>query len=242
MRILLERAHRLRGTLAPSRRDEELEEELRFHLELAAEDARRRGHQGEEAIRAARIRAGGLGQALDTVRDQRGIPWLDDLARDVSYALRMLRRTPTFTAVAVLTLGLGIGATTAMFTLVNAVLLRPLPYIAPDRLVVVGDRDADGSIGNSGFTTFADLQDRAHAFEQLVAVRPWTPSMVTADRAERVSALRVSWRYFSMLGVVPAFGRDFTAADDRPDAWRVLIISERYGTHDSARIPRRSAA
>jgi putative ABC transport system permease protein len=225
MRILLEWAHRLRGTMRPSRQDEELEEELRFHLELAAEEARRRGHHGDEAIRAARIRAGGLGQALDTMRDQRGIPWLDDLARDVVYAVRTLRRTPTFTAIAVLTLGLGIGANTAMFTLVNAVLLRPLPYGAPDRLFVVGDRDADGSIGNNGFTTFADLQDRARAFEHLVAIRQWMPSMVTADGAERVPALRVSWRYFPMLGVVPAFGRDFSAADDRPDAWRVLIIS-----------------
>src|SRR6185436_14585091 len=92
MRVLREWIHRLRGTLLPSRRDADLEEELRLHLAMAAEEARRRGLEPADAVRAARIEAGAASQAMDTLRDQRGLPWLDDLARDVSHGLRTIRR------------------------------------------------------------------------------------------------------------------------------------------------------
>ena len=135
MRVLREWMHRLRGTLLPSRRDADLEEELRLHLAMAAEDARRRGLEPADAVRAARIEAGGASQAMDALRDQRGLPWLDDLARDVSHGLRTLRRTPVFTVVALLTLALGIGANTAIFSIVNGVILRPLDYPKPEQLM-----------------------------------------------------------------------------------------------------------
>src|SRR5947207_8384181 len=102
---------------------------------MAAEEARRRGLETADAVRAARIEAGGASQAMDTLRDQRGLPWLDDLARDVSHGLRTLRRTPVFTAVALLTLALGVGANTAIFSIVNGVILRRLDYSRPEQLM-----------------------------------------------------------------------------------------------------------
>ena len=104
-------------------------------MEMAAEDARRRGLDPADASRAARIEAGGASQAMDALRDQRGLPWLDDLARDVRHGLRTLRRTPVFTAVALLTLALGIGANTAIFSIVHGVILRPLDYPKPEQLM-----------------------------------------------------------------------------------------------------------
>src|SRR5262245_50058008 len=118
---------RLAGTLRPRRRDADLEEELRLHLDLAAADAERRG----EPARNASLRLGGVAPAMDVMRDQRGLPWLDDAIRDLRYGLRALRRQPVFTAVAILTLALGIGANTAIFSLADAVLLRALPVSRP---------------------------------------------------------------------------------------------------------------
>src|SRR4030095_4467688 len=126
------------------------EEELRLHLDLVTEDARRRGNDPDEAVRIARIESGGGSRAMDAMRDQRGLPWLEDLARDLSYALRTLRRNPGFTATAMLSLALGIGANTGIFSLVDQVLLRRLPVSDPERLVMLNWRGFDASVVQQG--------------------------------------------------------------------------------------------
>ena len=136
--------HRLRewvvrvwGSIGWRGRDADLEQELRLHLELAAEDERRRSDAGEGAVRAAAIRSGGVAQAMEALRDQRGLSWLDELIHDVRHGLRTLRRSPMFASVVLLTLAIGIGANTAVFSVVNSVLLKPLPYPDADELVAV---------------------------------------------------------------------------------------------------------
>ena len=151
---------------------------------------------------------------------------LVDIGRDVRYAARLLRRTPGFTAVALVTLALGIGANTAIFSVVNAVLLRPLPYASPERLVMIGDRGPDGAAGNVGYTTFLDWRDRSHAFEEMALIRSWTPTLMADGGPERIGGMRVSANFFHMLGVRPAIGRDFHAGEDTPNGWRVVVLSD----------------
>jgi hypothetical protein len=137
MTTLREGVSRLWGTLRPHS-NHEWQDELRLHLELAAEDAQRRGDSPDHAARAARLRAGSIPQAIEALHDQHGFPWVEDLARDLRHGLLALKRNPAFTTIAVLTLALGVGVNSAIFSVVYAVLLRPLPYHEPDRLVSAG--------------------------------------------------------------------------------------------------------
>jgi putative ABC transport system permease protein len=162
-----------------------------------------------------------------------------DVARDLRHAARMLRRTPGFAAAAIVTLALGIGANTAIFSVLNAVLLRPLPYADPDRLVMLGDRGPDGSPGNTGYTTFLDWRERTHTFEEMAMIRSWIPTLIANGEPERISGLRVTANFLHMLGVKPALGRDFAAAEDTPAGWRLVILSDslwrrRFGADPSA--------
>lgn len=152
--------------------------------------------------------------------------FLDNFRHDLTFGVRTLLAAPVFTAAAVITLAIGIGAFTAIGTAASRALLRPLPYAEGHRLVFLGHPNPDGSIGNVGFETFADWRSRAKGFDQFSIIRGWTPTLVTADGAISLSAMRVSWNYFRMLGVKPALGRDFDEADDHPDQWRVVVISD----------------
>ncbi len=138
MRVLREWLHRLWGALRRNATDRQLEGELRFHLEMAEEELRGKGYSRSEAARLARVRLGGVPQAM---RDQRGWPWLDDLRVDLRIGVRGLARRPGFTATAVLTLSIGIGATAAVATVMNGLLFQPLPVPDPEELVMVAQFD-----------------------------------------------------------------------------------------------------
>ena len=151
---------------------------------------------------------------------------LSGIGQDVRFALRSLRGAPGFSIAAVTTLAIGIGASTAIGTAATRALVRPLPYPHGDRLVALGDAREDGTPGNVGFATVVDWRARVSGFDALAIIRGWTPTLVTADGAAQVQAMRVTWNYFRMLGVQPAMGRDFEATDDDPEHMRVVIISD----------------
>ena len=162
-----------------------------------------------------------------------------DVARDIRYAARLLARAPGFTAIALLTLALGIGANTAIFSVLNAVLLRPLPYTNPDRLVTIGERRPNGGAGNVGYATFLDWRERTHSFDDMALIRSWTPTLALNGEPERISGMRVSANFFSMLGARPVLGRDFATTEDTPAGWQTVILSDalwrrRFGGDPSA--------
>ena len=224
--ILRELASRVAGALGVGRRREgDIAEEIAFHQAQLEAEHRRRGLSPDEARRAARLDLGGRAQALEAYRDQQGLPWLDMLRQDVRYGFRTLRRTPGFTIAALLTLTLGIGANTAIFSVVDAVLLRPLPFPNAPRLVALGDRGADGEPVNVGFETVVDWRARSRSFAQIALMRSWTPTLIVNGEAERLEAVRVTANYFAATGVVPALGRPFSDAEDTPEGRRVAILS-----------------
>jgi putative ABC transport system permease protein len=151
---------------------------------------------------------------------------MQTLWQDLRYGARMLLKNPGFTLIAVITLALGIGANTAIFSVVNAVLLRPLPYPDSDRLVMLStNAEKDGALGNTGYTTFVDWHERSQSFERMVVIRSWGGVLTGQGEPEVIRGLRVSADYFKLLGVSPALGRDFRAEEDRPDTRFVVVIS-----------------
>jgi putative ABC transport system permease protein len=149
---------------------------------------------------------------------------LAQIAGDLRYAVRQLWSAPTFTLVAVLTLALGIGANTAVFSLVNGVLLRPLPYRDPGRLTIVWEKNDDGTPENVGYATYVEWRAQNRSFEELALYSSWQPILQTGD-PEQLNGLRVTNNYFRALGVRPEFGRDFLPAEDNPASLKVVILS-----------------
>jgi len=154
--------------------------------------------------------------------------WLEQSFQDARYAVRTLRKTPGFTAVALLTLALGIGANIAIFTVVNAVLLRPLPFAEPERLVRVFD-DLDGSGSKNvrmSVPELYDFKDRSGIFERLSAIVPVSTALRGGDRAERIEMLGTTFDYFQILGVHPALGRVYGPSDASPGFAEAVVISD----------------
>src|SRR5260370_819791 len=210
--------------------EEQLDKELRFHLEQYAADLTARGRDPEEGRRQARVALGGPEQVKEECRDARGTRWLEDLWQDFRYALRTLRKRPGFATVALLTLALGTGATTVMFTVINGVLLKPLPYAEPDRLVRVQEEtDWSTQFGNLWALTYPNYLDCKRESRSL-AMAAWSFGSGTISdpgAAEFVQGRQISSDLFSVLGVPLFRGRAFLPEEDRPGGAPVAIIS--YG-------------
>jgi predicted permease len=221
---------RVRGAFAGrgTRADADFDQELSSHLEMLADENLKRGMSPEEARRVARLQLGGEAGLRETNRELRGLPFLDTLAQDVLYALRMLRKNPGFTAVAILTLALGIGANTAIFSIVNAVLLHSLPYRDPDGLVRIFFNEPGVGLRDVRFSKpeLDDLLTRSGVFEDVSPIYEGSENLTGASQPERVEGVNTSFGYFSMLGVVPQLGRLYGPQDFVPGFASEAVISD----------------
>jgi predicted permease len=217
---------RFTGLFYKERRDEELAEELESHLEMHIADNIRAGMSPAEARRDALIKLGGLDQTKERYRARRGIPFLESLLQDIRFGLRMLRKSPGFTAVVVLTLALGIGATTAIFTVVNTVLIRPLPFKNPSSLAMLWENVPFCTRCPFSAPDFTFLQRSQNSFESMGIFQNRELDVSDNGRPERVMAARVSASIFPILGIEPLFGRTFTSEEDTSGS-NVVLLSYR---------------
>ena len=250
MRMLREIAARARGLFGKDRLDRDLDEELQSHLEMLADENIRRGMSVDEAISAARRSFGGVIQTTEAYRDQRGLPMLETVLQDLRYGVRILRKNPGFTTVAVLTLALGIGANSAMFSVLDAVMIQTLPVRSADQLVmlkwsakgfpsVIQDLEGNSLKGPNGegiigeafsYPTYESVRARNTAFSDVVAFCSNLDHVNAQFNGKADSAVSqpVSGNYFAGLGVDAYLGRMIVPEDDSPAADPVTIISYAY--------------
>ena len=228
---------RLTGLLRGSRLERELNEEIGIHLAMQEEEFRQRGMEPAAARAAALREFGGVAQAKEDYRDRRGVPWLENAARDLRYGLRGLRRTPGFTVAAVLSLALGIGANTAIFSLFHTLMLRLLPVEKPHELVSLYPTGGRFE-GYVSYPLFQEIAKRGDLFTGVIArtgVAKTRFATRPGARGQFTQREFVSGNYFTVLGVAPALGRLFTEDDNRtPGGHPVAVLSydlwhNRYG-------------
>ena len=217
---------RLAGTFWSSRRERELARELESHLEMHIDDNIRAGMSPDEARRIALIRLGGVEQTKERYRDRAGLPWLEMMIQDLRGSARLMRRTPGFTLVAILTLAIGIGANTIMFSVVNAVLLRPLPYHDAASLVLVQALGRSGGPITTAAPDFYTFRERTSTLDFLDAYYTGAFNLTGGVEAERLPGLIVSSGFFASLGIPPALGRGFIAADEQWGSHRVVVLTD----------------
>jgi len=216
---------RLRALLFRSRMDQDLRGEVDFHLDMMVRRNVARGMSMDEARRQAELRFGSSGAVLERCRDERRVTLMYGLGSDVRYAFRQCRRAPAFVAVCVLSLAVGVGATTAIFSIVNAVLLRPVALPEPDRLVAVFSVNPapGGGLWTVGPADFRDWREQSRAFEGLAAYSGSGVFVRFNDRTEQFSAARVTANFFQTLGVQPMLGRGFEPADELSQTTNVVL-------------------
>jgi len=222
---------RLRGVFNKPRGDADLAAEIQAHIDQLADEHMRRGLSRGDAHAAARREFGGVDQMKERYRDQRGLPLVDALWQDLRYALRQLRRHPAFTAAVVLTLAVGIGANTAIFSIVNGVVLKPLAYRDPSRLVVVHEvaaRIPMVPLIPANAMHFREWRDHARTFDGLGIVGVGSVNLTGAGEPQRVAIARASWNLLSMLGVQPEVGRTFVRDEDDAGRDRVVLLTDAF--------------
>ena len=229
-RPIREAWRRLTGFARRATLERRLDDEMRFHLEMLTEQRIRAGLSRGEARRAALVAFGGTERFKDEARDEYRSRLADELCQDVRYAVRVVRRHPGFAVAAALTFALGIGASTAIFSVVSGVLLSPLPYANPDRLVVLWESNADRAVDRNvvSVPSFEAWRARATSFDGMAGLVPLPATIAGAPNPERVMGAEVSPGYFTMLGVAPALGRDFASDEERSGGAPVVILSDGF--------------
>jgi predicted permease len=227
--------HRVVAFFRPRTLDRELREELALHLDMAADDYIRRGFSPQEARRMAAMELGGVDAAREQHREARGLPTLDSVIQDLGYALRGFRREPGFTLIAVAILALGIGANTAVFSVINPLLLRPLPFRDGQQLMWIENQEKGAEGGLSGRTfqvgQFEEIARNNQSFDDMSAYFAFFGffqfTLTGHGEAERLAGVPVAPRFFEVLGVQPAAGRLFTSAEHAKNAATAILLSHR---------------
>ncbi|HEX6309779.1 MAG TPA: ABC transporter permease [Longimicrobiales bacterium] len=231
VRAVLER---MRGVFTGHRADAEMREEMAAHLEMETEENIRRGMEPAEARRQALLSSGGLLQAEEAVRDQRGLPWLETIVADLRYALRTLRHSPAFAIVVILTLALGIGANTAIFSVVRGVLLKPLPHRDGDRLVYLRHH-ADGPAGGNLSFSVPEVREFRNGAPSLGGIAEYSPFFGTLhgpEGAKQIDIGLVTGNFFDILGLSPVLGRLTQPSDDGSNVPAVMVLSHEFWQQD----------
>jgi predicted permease len=236
LRIFIQR---LRGVFFKRRLERDLEDEIRSHLEMQIEENVRQEMSPEEARQAAQRKFGGVDQVKEVYRDRRGFPLVESTLQDLRYAVRMLKKSPGLTIVIVLTLALSIGANTALFSIVDAVLLKRLPVKAPEQLVLLSQTDRGRVRNTFWFEIYERFHDQDQTLSGVIAYYPLRLTVSVAGQAEpAISGQLVTGNYYAVLGVNALLGRTITPEDDQaPGAHPVCVISESYWRRRFGRDP-----
>jgi putative ABC transport system permease protein len=219
------------------KQQEQLKDEIQSHLEMAAQDRIERGESRELAESSARREFGNVGLVEHVTRDQWGWRWLEEFSQDLRYGARTLRKNPGFTAIAVLTLALGIGANTSLFSVVNGVLLNPLPYPHPEQLLTLHESKPNFKTGSISYPNFRDWQKDNHTFSSMAIDRAYSFSLTGLGEAEQLNARFISSDFFPLLAVNPVLGRMFAAGEDEIGAAPLAMISAGFWKRKFAAAP-----
>jgi putative ABC transport system permease protein len=218
----------LRNLFLSRRVDADLDQEVHAHLEMLTAENIRAGMAPEEAQRAARLELGGVEQVKERVREERLGTWLHSVLTDCRYGLRQLRKSPGATAVMVFTLALGIGATTAIFSVVYGVLVRPLPYTDASRIMAVFEVNSKGGWSHLADPNFDDFRDQNRSFQAIAKYNYYVVSVSGASQPSRTTVANVSPDFFKVFGIQPILGRDFSASDAKKGAGHTVLVSYGY--------------